>query len=225
MNIKVILEGIWGAITIGFTIIFSPLLRPAYRHWGMSRAEAFQPLPGDEYVPRPRSEVNAAVTVKAPADKIWPWFVQLGCQRAGWYSYDLLDNGGEPSAAQILPQFQQLTVGDTIKALPNGAFGFPVAAFIPNEFLTLGGTMDTKNGTSGDPRHPPAEFFSGDQTFVLQPLPDGSTRLKFRMRTDWNSSFVINLVYRGIVEPISFIMGRKMLVNIKKRAERLDNRV
>jgi len=225
MNIQVLLEGIWGAISNAFTIVFSPLLRPGYHRWGMQPEEASQPLPGDEYVPHPHSEVNAAVTVKVLPECVWPWFAQLGCQRAGWYSYDLLDNAGRPSAAEILPQFQTLAVGDTIKALPNGAFGFPVAAFIPNEFLTLGGTLDTKTGKPGDPFHPPAEFFSGDQTFVLRPLPDGSTRLKFRMRTDWNQSFGMNLVYRGIVEPISFIMGRKMLLNIKKRAEQLNNRV
>lgn len=116
MSIKVFFEGIWGAILIAFTIILSPLLRRWYSHWGMSVEEARQPLPGDEYVPQPRSEVNAVVTVRA--------------------------------------------------------------------------------------------------------LPDGTTRLKFRMRTDWNPSFGLNLVYRGIVEPISFVMGRKMLARIKQRAER-----
>jgi hypothetical protein len=220
--LKVILEGLWGIVSIAFTVVFSPLLRRGYSHWGMSVEEARQPLPGDEYVPRPRSEVNAVVTVHARPEKIWPWFVQLGCQRAGWYSYDLLDNGGVPSADRILPEFQELAVGDTIKAIPSGGFGFPVAAFIPGEFLTLGGTMNTKTGQPGDPHIPPPDFFSGDQTFVLQPMPDGTTRLKFRMRTDWNPSFGLNLVYRGILEPISFIMGRKMLFSIKQRAERQD---
>jgi hypothetical protein len=111
-------------------------------------------------------------------------------------------------------------VGDTIKAMPSGGFGFPVAAFIPNEFLTLGGTMDTKTGQPGTLHNPPLNFFSGDQTFVLQQMPDGTTRLKFRMRTDWNPSMGMNLVYRGILEPISFIMGRKMLFSIKDRSER-----
>jgi len=220
MKLIVILEGLWGIVSIAFTVVFSPLLRRWYSHWGMSVEEARQPLPGDEYVPRPRSEVNAAVTVHAGPEKIWPWFVQLGCQRAGWYSYDLLDNGGIRSADRILPEFQRLAVGDTIKAMPSGSFGFPVAAFIPDEFLTLGGTMNTKTGQPGDPHNPPSDFFSGDQTFVLQPMPDGTTRLKFRMRTDWNPSFGLNLVYRGILEPISFIMGQKMLTSIKTRAER-----
>lgn len=220
MTLKVFLEGIWGAISIAFTILLSPLLRRWYSHWGMSVEEAKQQLPGDEYVPQPRSEVNAAVTVRASPEKIWPWFVQLGCQRAGWYSYDLLDNGGIPSASRILPEFQHLAVGDTIKATPNGSFGFPVAAFIPGEFLTLGGTLNSTTGGPADPYHLPAKFFSGDQTFVLQALPDSTTRLKFRMRTDWNASFGLNLVYRGIVEPISFVMGRKMLASIKQRVER-----
>jgi len=146
MKIIILLEGIWGAISIGFAIIFSPLLRRWYSPWGMSTEEAHRPLPGDEYVSNPLSEVNAAVTIRATPEKVWPWFVQLGCQRGGWYSYDLLENGGNPSARQIIPEFQHLAVGDTIKAIPSGGFGFPVAAFIPNEFLTLGGTMEPKTG-------------------------------------------------------------------------------
>jgi len=220
MKLIMIFEGLWGVLSIGFTIIFAPLLRRWYSHWGMSVEEARAPLPGDEYVPQPRSEVNAAVTVHARPEKVWPWFVQIGCQRAGWYSYDLLDNGGTPSAERILPEFQHLAVGDTIKAMPTGSFGFPVAAFIPNEFLTLGGTLDTKSGQPADPRNPPPAFFSGDQTFVLQAMPDGTTRLKFRMRTDWNPSFGLNLAYRGFMEPISFVMGRRMLAGIKSRAEK-----
>jgi hypothetical protein len=220
MKLIVILEGLWGAVSIAFTVVFSPLLRRWYRHSGMSLEESRQPLPGDEYVPHPKSEVNAVVTVRASPEKIWPWFVQLGCQRAGWYSYDLLDNGGNPSAERILPEFQHLAVGDSIKAMPTGSIGFPVAAFIPNEFLTLGGTLDTKTGQPADLLNLPPAFFSGDQTFVLQPLPDGTTRLKFRMRTDWNTTFGLNVAYRGIVEPISFVMGRKMLAGIKRRAER-----
>ena len=220
MNIPLIVEGAAGALRMGFTILFSPLLRAWYSHWGVTFEEARQTLPGDEYVPRPKSEITGAITIHAPPEKIWPWFVQLGCQRGGWYSYDLLDNGGQPSADQIIPEYQHLAVGDVIKAVPNGSFGFPVAAFEANRYLVLAGTMDTKTGQPGDPAHPPQEYFSGDQTFYLKPTSAGATQLIFRMRTDWNPTFMLNLVYKGIVEPISFTMGRKMLYKIKKRAEK-----
>jgi hypothetical protein len=219
MKLSTLLEGIWGAISIGFMVLFSFLLRGWYTRWGLKPEDARQALPGDEYVPQPKSEINAGIVIAAPPQKVWPWFVQLGCQRGGWYAYDLLDNGGHPSADRIVPEFQHLSVGDVIKAVPNGSFGFPVAAFEPDRFLTLGGTMDTKTGQSGYPSNPPEQFFSGDQTFYLQPLGPDTTRLIFRMRTDWTDTRLNNFIYRSFVEPISFVMGRKMLINIKKRAE------
>ena len=220
MKIPLIFEGVWGAIWMGFTILLSPLLRAWYSHWGMTVEESRQTLPGDEYVPRPKSEITGSITIQAPPEKIWPWFVQLGCQRGGWYSYDLLDNGGKVSASQVILAYQHLAVGDVVKAVPNGSFGFPVAAIEGNRYLVLAGTMDTKTGQPADPARPPQEFFSGDQTFYLKPAGPGATQLIFRMRTDWNPTFMLNLVYKGIVEPISFTMGRKMLFKIKKRAEK-----
>ncbi len=220
MSLFIILDGLWGAISVGFTILLSPLLRAWYSHWGMSVEESRQPMPGDEHVPKPKSEISGAITIQAPPDRIWPWFVQLGCQRGGWYSYDLLDNGGQASASRIIPEYQHLAVGDIVKAVPNGAFGFPVAAIEADRFLVLAGTMDTKTGQPADPAHLPAEYFSGDQAFSLVPLSAGATRLVFRMRTDWNSKPLLNFIYKGILEPVSFIMARKTLTNIKMRAEK-----
>ena len=80
-KLKIIAEGVVGAIGIAFTILLSPLLRPWYRRWGASDEEISRALPGDEYVPRPKSELTMAISVHAPAEALWPWFVQLGCQR------------------------------------------------------------------------------------------------------------------------------------------------
>jgi len=218
----IILEGIAGAVTIGFTALLSPLLRSWYSRWGATDAEARGPFPGDEYVPRPKSEITGAITVHAPTDRVWPWLVQLGCQRGGWYSYDLLDNGGQPSADRIIPEFQRLEIGDVVKAVPNGSFGFPVARIEPGCALTLGGTLNTATGASVLPGDPlPAAYFSGDQTFLVKPIDGKTSRLLFRMRTDWNPTFLNNLIYHGIVEPVSFVMGRKMLRTVKALAEAL----
>lgn len=221
-KIKIIAEGIVGALTIGAMIVLAPFLRGWYRRWGATDDEATREYPGDEFVPRFKSEITAAIEIDAPPEKIWPWFAQLGCQRGGWYSYDLLDNGGVPSADKILPEFQELHVGDMVAAVPNGSFGFPVAIVEPERVLTLAGTLNTKTGESADPNDETLEaFFSGDQTFFIERLSDHASRLVFHMRTNWNESRLNNFIYRGIVEPISFVMGRQMLRNVKRRAEAL----
>jgi proline iminopeptidase len=220
MNLKVILDGLSGVVFIGITILLSPVLRPWYRRWGATESEARQALPGDNVVPHPKSEINLATTVQAPVEKIWPWFAQLGCGRGGWYSYDLLDNGGIPSAKRILPEHQRLEVGDIVKAMPKGEFGFPVAGVEPCRVLCLAGILNTKTGQPPDPQAPPPEaYFGGDQVFFMQPAGPHITRLIFRMRTDWNPSFANTLAYRIFLEPISFVMMRKMMINVKKRAE------
>jgi hypothetical protein len=219
---KIILEGISGALWIAFTILLSPVLRPWYSRWGATETETQRVLPGDSVVSRPRSELTCAITIRAPAKHIWPWFVQLGCQRAGWYSYDLLDNAGQPSADHILPQYQHLEVGDVVKAVPNGSFGFPVAIIERGRALSLAGILNTSTGQPADLDDPNLEsYFGGDQTFVIEYLDPYTSRLIFRMRMDWNPSRLNTLIFRGIVEPISFVMGRKMLLNLKHRVENL----
>jgi hypothetical protein len=223
-SLKIIIEGIAGAVFIGFMIVFGPILRGWYRRWGTKSGEAERTLPGDEFVPHPKSEINMAIDIQAPAQKVWPWFAQLGCQRGGWYSYDLLDNGGTPSTEQIIPELQHLKVGDLVAAVPNGSFGFPVADLRENEYLSLAGTINTATGQPGDPHDPELKaYFSGDQTFVIRSLDDKTSRLFFRMRIDWNPSRMNSIINLGIVEPVSFVMGRKMLRKVKRLSEKIKH--
>lgn len=215
-------EGILGASFGAFLILLSPLLRAWYCAWGSTPGEVERIYPGDEFVPHPKSELTCAITINAPPSAIFPWFVQLGCGRGGWYAYDLLDNGGMASADRILPEYQTLKVGDMVSAVPNGTFGFPVARIEPDRVLSLAGTLDTRTGKPADPNDSKLEaYFSGDQTYFIDPLDTAHSRLIFRMRTDWNGSLLNNLIYRAILEPVSFVMARKMLLNIKLRAESL----
>lgn len=219
-NVTTVVEGILGAAAIGGTILLSPLLRPWYARWGATEEEARRRLPGDDLAPDARSEITCAIDLAAPAGEVWPWLVQLGCRRAGWYSYDLLDNGGVPSAGRILPEHQHLAVGDTVLLTPDGRLGYPVAAVEAERFLVLGGMLDTGTGEGVRPGDPlPDAYFGGSNAFVFEGAGAAGTRLIFRQRLDWNPTFANGLIYRGFLEPISFVMGRKMLKGIRRRVE------
>lgn len=100
-QLRIILEGIVGAIIVGVTVLLAPRLRRWYSRYGTENGEERQDIPGDALVPRPKSQITPAITIQAPPEQVWPWFVQLGCQRGGWYSYDLLDNSGVKRRAEV----------------------------------------------------------------------------------------------------------------------------
>ena len=89
-------------------------------------ADSTRPLPGDKLLPNARVHKTHATTIEAAVDHVWPWLLQMGARRAGWYSFDFLDNGGVPSADHIIPELQSLSVGDIIPALPKSSGGFAV---------------------------------------------------------------------------------------------------
>jgi hypothetical protein len=217
---KVIGEGITGAAAIAATILLLPISRPWFRKWGATEEELRRSLPGDDLLSHKRTEMTIATTVQAPAAQVWPWLVQIGCQRAGWYSYDLLDNGGVPSVERIVDDFQHLEIGDEVPFTADGKMGFPVAGIEPGKALVLGGTMNTVTGEPADPHDPQLEkYFGGTITLYLDQRDDQTTRLIYRMPLDWNPNWLNTLMYGVFLEPISFVMARKMLLGIKQRVE------
>lgn len=195
-------------------------VRPRLLRWGASTQEAAGPLPGDEFVRTPRMQSTRAVTINAPAASVWPWLVQLGAGRGGMYSYDVLENAADPgmrSADRILPEHQRLDVGDFIPLGPG--VGLPVRRLETGSVLGLGGTMDPRTGkitsSVAAPAGPRLEF---GWTFVLQPVDDRTTRLLSRTRYDY-SPLAVGLILRPVLEPLQFIMERRMLLGIKSRAE------
>ncbi len=102
-----------------------------------SERERREPMPGDDLVPEPILSLTHAIDIGAPPERVWPWLVQMGAGRAGWYSYDRVDNGGRPSAGQILLQFQRLAAGDLMPAVPGAADAFMVASVEPPRSLVL----------------------------------------------------------------------------------------
>jgi len=93
-----------------------------------SRAEQRRSLPADFIVAEPMGVMTNAITIDAPPDRVWPWLVQLGAGRAGWYSYDRIDNGGVPSAGRIVPEYQHVAPGDVLPATPGATDAFVVAS-------------------------------------------------------------------------------------------------
>ena len=131
--------------------------------------ERRRPLPVDAIIPDPIFTSTHAVTINAPPDQVWPWIAQMGAGRAGWYSWDVIDNGGTPSAKRVLPEFQTVVPGDVMPAVPGATDGFVVSAAEPPRNLVL-------TVPDGDGGHAVA------WEHALVPLEGGRTRLIVRGR-------------------------------------------
>jgi len=207
----------FGVVVLFFFILYLFLLRHWALSWGATSSEETMALPGDDRVPRARMLVTRAITLPAPPEKVWPWLVQIGTKRAGWYSYDWLDNGGRPSAREILPPFQHLKIGDNIPASGDGSFGFPVVMLEKNRVLGLGGMLDFQKSTSFRAEDPqPRKYMNALWVMVLQPLGKDQTRFLVRYRMDYQPAFP-GCLAQAFLEPVHFIMERKMLLELQKR--------
>ena len=186
------------------------------------KAESRISLPGDELLPNAKAQFAHEITIDAPTSAIWPWLIQMGCQRAGWYSYDRLDNGGIPSANRIVPELQHLEVGDILPGRPEGKEGFRVEKIELYRALVLSSYTDLRTRKSVDPDGPtPKAFWRTTWAFILDEVDEKSTRLTTRARGDWKPHFLILPFVHLVARPIHFIMERKQLKEIKKRAEKL----
>jgi len=189
------------AVTVGVYLRF---IRPWQLRWGATDEEVARAMPGDEVVKHPTFHATRAVTIRARPEEIWPWLVQIGTTRAGWYSYDWLDNFGIQSAQRILPQFQQIHVGDLIPISADGKQGIVVQDFQANRFLLF--WSDQKGE---------ATWYWG-----LYPQEDGRTRLINRARMHYRWTPPSTLLFTLLVEFADIVMIRKCLLGIKQRAER-----
>ncbi|WP_224240664.1 hypothetical protein [Hyalangium gracile] len=181
---------------------YALFIRSWHLRWGATSAEVQQSMPGDELVPHPHLDTTRAITVEARPEAIWPWLVQMGYHRGGWYSYDWLDNLGAPSARNILPELQNLQVGDRLTPI---ASGFVVAAVEPQRSLVL---------LTRDPRG----RIRTSWTFLIEPIGPGRCRLIERLRCVYDFNLLGLLLFLAI-EPADFVMMRKQMLNLKRRAE------
>ena len=134
--LKIILRRGRDALRLGGAVVLGPLSGRAVRPFG---SEAVQPLPADDLLPAAQAQWTHAITIQARPADIWPWLAQLGCRRAGWYSYDGLDNGGVASADYVIPELQQAEVGDLFAWTPTAQDGFIVGYVEPERALVLRG--------------------------------------------------------------------------------------
>ena len=218
---KVVGEGLAGAVAIAAALI-TPFLNDQRRKWGATYAEVQQTLPGDDLVPHPKGEYIHAITIKAPATQAWPWLVQIGQGRGGFYSYELLENliGCKMhNADRIIPELQNLEVGDSIPMHPTMGSPYKVAAIESGRALVLQIRVDTQTGNTFELTDKmPEKYQNSSWLFFLDESNEGSTRLISRSRNDWNQSLG-NTIFFGIFGPITSMMDRKMLLGIKQRAE------
>jgi hypothetical protein len=196
-------------------------LRPRHLHWGMTAEELDRDWPGDELVPNAVSDQTHAITINAPPSAIWPWIVQIGQDRAGFYSYTALENlfGCEMcNADRIVPEWQQRQVGEMLWMTPKrkyrGIGRMEVAVLDPNRAMILISPNDVP---------PPLRLNGGARStwaFILEPIDEHSTRFVMRARSEAVPQFRQRLASYAFWEPAHFLMERKMMLSIKERAER-----
>ena len=176
-----------------------------------------RPLPGDDLIPDAIGQFTHSIVISASPEQIWPWLVQMGCQRAGFYSVDLLDNAGIPSARQIRLDLQQLRVGDKIAASPNGDNHFEVLRIEQNRTLLFGGLFDVANQRQVSFDAPrPWRYWHVSWAFVLEPLDAGRTRLYARARGAFSPSERFHAFW---IRPVHHLMQTAQLRHLAERAE------
>jgi hypothetical protein len=189
-------------------------VRPWHLRWGTTRAEEYKPLPGDEIVPKPEHTATHAITIDASIADVWPWLVQIGQNRAGFYSYNWLENlaGCEiHNADRIVPEWQTLRVGDVVWLHP-GEDPLPVIRVEPFKSLVLGGSIE--DGADQTVR-------GGTWGFYLEQVDENTTRFIVRIRWSRKPGLRNQIFDFLLLEPAHFVMERKMMLGIKRRAEEL----
>ena len=202
-GVVVLLVSLFGWLGLGIDALGTVAVLGAYRlwiqpwqhRWGATDEEVGRAMPGDDLIPGAASTTRA-ITIAAPPEQVWPWLVQLGYGRAGWYSYDWIDNDGKPSADRIVPELQQLQIGDQILMLPDT--GPRVREVEPNRYFVAG------------------DQEAGVWCLALYPTASGC-RLVSRWQVDW--PLTLETAFWLLSDPGAFIMERKMLQSIRSRAE------
>jgi len=209
-----VLATIEAVVLIIWHLILTPVIGRRRLRWGTVGTEAADPLPGDELVPDPKWSYTMGVGIDAPPEDVWPWIAQLGQGRGGLYTYQTLENlvGCKMvNATEILPEHQNPVVGDPI-------FLHPTAPPIPIHILDAPNTLVLLGSPAGVADE--ASWGMATWQFIIKPGPDGTSRLVTRGRYDHTPDWKSRLAFgRFPLEVITFVMSRKMMLEIKRLAE------
>jgi len=189
---------------VGLLAAYLKLVRPWTMRWGATDEEVARPLPGDQLMARPGFKATRAITIGARPEHIWPWLLQLGSGRAGWYAIDRIDNAGMPSAQEIIPEFQHLRIGDLVPMVAGKQIGPVVKELEPNRRML---------------------WWDGHGEFtwewVLDSIDDRATRLLTRVQEAYPPLWSRRMLYGIVASTGDIVMVRRQLRGIRERAERL----
>ena len=188
--------------------VYAFVIRPWMLGWGSTVEERTRPLPGDDIEPDAEYVTTRATTIQAPAAAVWPWLIQMGQDRAGFYTHNWVERvlrSGIPDTAEIRPEWQRIEVGDLVRTnrdIGGKPMGWPVAAVDPGRSLVV---------TS---KSMPA----GTYAFVVEPIESDTSRLIVRDRARWKwwEWPFATLVY----EPLHAYMETGLISGVRQRAER-----
>lgn len=204
MQKRVIKKMVIGSpVVFGSAIVFLIFVyRPWALNWGATDDEINRSMPGDEIVQNPTFNATRAVTIKAQPEEIWPWIIQIGYKRAGFYCYDWFDNDGIASAERIIPEYQDLKVGDLI----------PLSAVMYVEVIELNPNQSMlwvfPEGSG--------PWTGSTWAWELCQKDAQDTRLLTRLRVHTDS-----IISRIMLDFFEIVMMRKCMLGIKERAERM----
>ncbi len=188
-------------VSAGAVAAYVRWIRPRQMHWGATPEEAARTLPYDELVPNPTWSSTRAVTVEATPEQIWPWLVQMGWGRAGWYGYDWVDNGGKPSSWEIMPEYQHLEIGTKFAMSP-------WTSMVCRDFEEPHWMLQRMGNI-------------GSFLWYLEPIDERHTRLMIRMRDKYRWLNPLILPMQLAVDVGDIFFQWKCLQGVKARAERM----
>ena len=183
-------------------LLYFTWIRGELMTWGATPEEACRYMAGDELRVEPEMNATRVVEIDAPPEQVWPWLVQMGYRRAGLYSFGGLDNGGMPSAERIIPEFQDLEVGDYI--IP---YMLKVVEIEP--YRSMLWVFESRAGT----------WRNATWSWGLYETDDGHTRLVSRLRQEYSFDPLQDAVSWILLDPMEICMMRTTLLNIKRRVE------
>jgi hypothetical protein len=185
------------AVAIVMFAAYIVLIGPWQRRWGATDEEVRRRMPGDGLLRAGARSTTRAITIDRRPEDVFPWLLQIGYGRGGWYSYDWIDNDGEPSVDRIDPSLRS-AVGDRIEMMPG--VGPVIRRIEPDHFIVSGGGADS-------------------WCLSVEPTQDGKSRLISRWSQDWPRT-AATFMWIALADPGAFIMERKMLRTIRDLAER-----